>query len=32
MLAVIGKASGGNCLWYAVPEPPSAVPQTLSSA
>jgi DNA polymerase III subunit epsilon len=21
MLAVIGKASGGKCLWYAVPEP-----------
>jgi DNA polymerase-3 subunit epsilon len=32
MLAVIGKASGGNCLWYAVPEPLAAVPQTLSSA
>jgi DNA polymerase-3 subunit epsilon len=32
MLAVIGKASGGNCLWYAVPDPAAAVPQTLSSA
>jgi DNA polymerase-3 subunit epsilon len=32
MLAVIGKASGGNCLWYAVPEPAPAVSQTLSSA
>ncbi len=32
MLAVIGKASGGNCLWYAVPEPLAAAAQTLSSA
>jgi DNA polymerase-3 subunit epsilon len=29
MLAVIGKASGGKCLWYAVPE---AAAESLSSA